>query len=392
MSKTDKLATMIPMHEIEMAAQQQIYAVLELPFLVRMAVMPDVHMGYEMPIGGVAILDGKISAGFVGYDIGCGMCQVRTGRSAEDLFPDENARQAIYKRLYEVVPAGLGIQHQESMFDPSDFDFAVQKEFIPDFFVRGKKQTKIEPVKADDVRGAMAKQFGTLGSGNHFLEIGCSEDNDEIVVTIHSGSRKPGWLVADLYMKISRHGQNHRFFDIDSDLGQAYWTDMNYMLQFALGNRSQMMRAALKVLGLEDREIIRKIDNEMINENHNHAVLCEEGVLHRKGATPADEGQMGVIPISMGSGVYVTRGLGNKEFLWSSSHGAGRKMSRGDAKRNLDMDRFREQMKGIIAPVTEATLDEAPDAYKDEDTVINAQSGIVVDVVDVIRPLIVVKG
>jgi len=392
MSKTDKLATLIPIHEIEMAAQNQIYAVLDLPFVKRMAIMPDAHMGYEMPIGGVAVLDGKISPGFVGYDIGCGMCQVRTGRTASDLLPDENARQSVYKRLYEVIPTGLGIQHQESVLDPSAFSLSVRKEFVPDFFVRGKKQTKVEPVTIDQIRAAMARQFGTLGSGNHFLEIGRSEENGEAVVTIHSGSRRPGWLVAELYMLISRHGQNHGFFDIDSDLGQAYWEDMNFMLQFALDNRKQMMKQALLVLGLGEQEVVRKIDQEMINENHNHAVLCPEGVLHRKGATPADEGQMGVIPISMGSGVYVTRGLGNEKFLWSASHGAGRKMSRGNAKRNLDMDRFRKQMEGIVAPVNESTLDEAPDAYKDEDTIISAQNGIVVDVVDVVRPLIVVKG
>jgi len=132
--------------------------------------------------------------------------------------------------------------------------------------------------------------------------------------------------------------------------------------------------------------------NSFINENHNHAIITSEGVLHRKGATPADLGQLGVIPGSMLAGVYITKGLGNTEYLSSASHGAGRKMSRGFAKKNIDLDYFKMQMENIVANVSKETLDEAPDAYKDLEYVMNAQRGKVVNVVDYIKPIINVKG
>jgi len=131
----------------------------------------------------------------------------------------------------------------------------------------------------------------------------------------------------------------------------------------------------------------------MVNENHNHAIADPKGyVLHRKGATPAQQEQIGIIPGSMKSGVYVTEGLGNSHYLFSSSHGAGRKMSRTEAKKKVNMDRFRNQMDGIVAKVEHSTKDESPDAYKDVHKVIKEQEGIVIKTIDYAKPLISVKG
>ncbi len=130
----------------------------------------------------------------------------------------------------------------------------------------------------------------------------------------------------------------------------------------------------------------------MINENHNHAVVTDEGVLHRKGATPAELDQPGIIPANMKDGVYITRGLGNREYLSSASHGCGRRMGRNQAKKQLDLDNFRRQMKDVVSIADRSTLDEAPDAYKSIEEVLAMQEGIVIDVTDFVRPLINIKA
>jgi tRNA-splicing ligase RtcB len=236
------------------------------------------------------------------------------------------------------------------------------------------------------VNEKLGKQYGTLGSGNHFIEIGIDLAS-HVCITIHSGSRRPGWLIGNHYMKLARlEGEYKKFFKLDSELGKAYLHDMNFALNYALANRLEMMTKVCKILE------VPLAKGGVINENHNHAAVCDAGILHRKGATPAEKGQLGVIPGSMKTGVYVTEGLGNWEFLNSASHGAGRKMSRKAAKNKISLEKFASQMEGIIANVSDATLDEAPDAYKDLNYVINAQEGIVVKLVNFVDPIINVKG
>jgi len=387
MSKIEKLWMLVPMHEIEQGAQQQIYAALELPFLKRLVVMPDVHQGYDLPIGGVALLDGMVSPYYVGYDQGCGMCLVRTGRTFEQLFhgsrDDADVREhnvrPVWQRLFETIPVGLNSNHAQRQ-EYKSFRFSFDPELA-----EGRVDVKR---KEQEINAKLGHQVGTLGAGNHFLELGVSEQTGEVCVTIHSGSRGPGWKSADVYMRIAK---KDRFFALNSDLGQAYMQDLDFFLEYALENRRRMMIAALTTLGFSKWEQ-RPMFEGMVNENHNHAVVRPDGVLHRKGATPADKGQLGVIPISMGAGVYVTVGLGNEEYLSSASHGAGRLMGRSKAKKTLDLGEFQADMAGILAPVSADTLDEAPRAYKDEDYVINAQKGVVVEIKDVIRPFAVVKG
>ena len=140
---------------------------------------------------------------------------------------------------------------------------------------------------------------------------------------------------------------NSRFFSIDSDLGQAYLHDMNFFLDFALQNRLTMMREVLTLLGLNFQESNNIIKNSLINENHNHAVVTDDGIIHRKGATPADLGQLGVIPGNMRDGTYITKGLGNSEYLSSASHGAGRVMGRRAAKEKITLESFKKAMEGF---------------------------------------------
>ncbi|WP_457626736.1 RtcB family protein [Persephonella sp.] len=364
----EKIKSLIDLSEIEPEALKQIHDVASLDIVKKLAIMPDVHAGYDLCIGGVALVDGHISPSFVGYDIGCGMCFVDTGVKVSDVFKSKKDREKVAQEIYREIPVGSNIRKKPLDYKP--FRSASGDKFLD------KK-----------VNDKLFHSLGTLGSGNHFIELGENLEGN-LCVTIHSGSRNIGHSIASYYMK------KGRFLPLDSFWGQAYLEDMNFALDYALENRLTMMRIILKVLGFTEKEAERIIRKTLINENHNHAVLTDEGVLHRKGATPAEEGQMGIIPANMRDGVYVTVGLGNEEFLSSASHGAGRVMSRRKAKELIDLKEFKKvmEMADIVARVNEKTLDEAPFAYKDINKVIKAQDGVVVKVVDVVKPVVNIKG
>ncbi len=363
-----KLALTIPWEAIDPSAQQQIAKALQLPELIRLAVMPDAHAGYDLCIGGVALLRDAVSPSFVGYDIGCGMCHVNTGKTLSELgLDDGNSRQALFSELQRCIPAGKGKGH--SLETEVTFTSAC-----------GNAELNAK------VRGNIPRQLATLGSGNHFLEIGVNKAG-LAGVTIHSGSRRCGYDIAAHYM-----GKG-RMLPLASSLGRAYLQDMDWALAFALENRRLMLAGALAALGLDEREIRTLLaPGAFINETHNHALVTKEGVLHRKGATPADKGQMGVIPANQRDGVWITRGLGNKAFLSSASHGAGRKASRKQAAAAGDVKQLQKAMAGIVCRTDAAVLDEAPWAYKDIGPVLAAQDGILVDVVDHFAPVVVLKG
>ncbi len=364
----EKIKSLINLEEIEPEALKQIYDVASLDIVKKLAIMPDVHTGYDLCIGGVALVEGHISPSFVGYDIGCGMCFVDTGIKAEEIFKTKKDREEIAKEIYKEIPVGKNIRKK-----PLDYEK----------FRSASGDSSLEK----KVNDKLFHSLGTLGSGNHFIEIGENLEGN-ICVTIHSGSRNIGHTIASYYMK------KGRFLPLDSFWGKAYLEDMNFALDYALENRLTMMKIVLKVLGFTEKEIDRIIRKTLINENHNHAVLTDEGVLHRKGATPAEEGQKGIIPANMRDGVYITVGLGNKEFLSSASHGAGRVLSRRKAKELIDIKEFKKvmEMADVVAKVDNSTLDEAPFAYKDINQVIKAQENVVIKVVDQVRPLINIKG
>lgn len=376
MPKTDKLRSLIPLEELEQSAQQQIYAALELDFLKLLAVMPDCHTGYTLPIGGVALLDGVISPEYVGYDIGCGMCYIATRLPVTKKLNTHKKKLKLFNDIYDKTPVGFNSRASSRTYD-NQFPCAAGSQEL-----------------ANKVNDRLYVQLGTLGGGNHFIEIGENQEG-YITIAVHSGSRNPGHSVASYYMKLSTIVDVHLpkgFLDLKSECGQQYLTDMNHMLQYALDNRRAIMRDVLFLLGYRETEINTMLNHHMVNENHNHAIVQATGVLHRKGATPADEGQIGIIPGSMKAGIYVTEGLGNGLYLCSSSHGAGRKMGRKKAKQKIKLSRFQDQMNGVVAKVDKSTLDEAPDAYKDLHKVIQDQEGVVIKTIDFAKPLVNVKG
>jgi len=238
------------------------------------------------------------------------------------------------------------------------------------------------------------RQVGTLGGGNHFIEIGYDE-NDSCWIIIHSGSRGFGWKVAQAYMKLAspsgKASEGHFGFRTDSTLGEEYIADMNGCLEFALTNRLCINRSVYAAIKKFVDCVPSQDDVSFINRNHNHAVLKNGLWIHRKGATHAEEGMMGVIPGNMRDGSFIVEGKGNPESLWSSSHGAGRVSSRKAIKESTNVVDFEVAMRGIKAKVNADTLDESPFAYKNIFDVMLAQKDLV-EIVHRVRPLINVKG
>jgi len=275
----------------------------------------------------------------------------------------------------------------------------ITQKTIDDFEKLVEKFKSVENYNKDDLNKVSSEfsrnNLGSLGSGNHFIELGYDE-NKQIWLIIHSGSRKVGHNIATKYMKLAQkvNNANGHFeetypFELHSREGKNYLNALNFCLDFALLNRLEM---AYKVHKLLEEYLQEKIEFELwTNKNHNHAIVEEENIIHRKGATPAKKDEKGVIPGNMSDGSFLVEGLGNNDYLESSSHGAGRLLSRTRARKELNMDDFKKSMKDIVGTVGERTLDEAPQAYKNIFEVMKAQNESV-EVISHVKPIINWKG
>ena len=385
---------MMWLEDIEDNAMEQVKNLTNLPFAKKLiALMPDCHSGYGMPIGGVLATKGVIIPNAVGVDIGCGMCAVKT--SLTDI--DTDTLKDIMGRIRKVVPVGFR-KHKE-------------KQDIKLMPGRSWEQTvnmdKYTPIVEKEFNNAL-KSLGTLGGGNHFIEIQKGDDGF-IWIMIHSGSRNLGKQVADHYNNIAIK-LNEKWFSqvptkwelaflpVDTEEGQSYIYEMNYCVEFALANRELMMSRVMQcfrdALGLE--EPYDPIFDKPINIAHNYARqenhFGENLWIHRKGATSARVGELGIIPGSMGTKSYIVEGLGNKLSFESCSHGAGRVMGRKEAIRTLDLKKEQEIMKDVLGkPRSQEDLEEAPSAYKDIDMVMENQKDLVKTLVE-LKPLAVIKG
>lgn len=379
--------------DMEDGALEQAKNLANLPFVFRhIAIMPDAHQGYGMPIGGVMATHDVIVPNAVGVDIGCGMCAVKT--SITDL--DKETVKKIMGGskvnkggIRSAIP--VGFKHQSKKQD---------EKWMP--------QDTEDPMSMHIVSGQYEKarkQVGTLGGGNHFIEIQKGDDG-HIWLMIHSGSRNLGLQVAKYYNALAVE-LNERwfssvskkwelaFFPIDSEWFKKYLDEMNYCVQFALANRHLMMERVKESVFdvLPDTEF-----NEMINIAHNYAAMehhfGKNVLVHRKGATRARAGELGIIPGSQGSSSYIVCGLGNRESFESCSHGAGRKMGRKQAQRELDFDAEKKKLDdmGVVHGMrNKKDLDEAAGAYKDISVVMENQKDLVEIVVE-LSPLAVIKG
>lgn len=372
--------------DVEENALAQARNLSNLPFVFKhVALMPDCHSGYGMPIGGVLATKGVVIPNAVGVDIGCGMCALKT--SLNEINIDEVKR--IMSGIRELVP--LGFDHHKSA---QDENLMPSLESVPENGIVHRQYT------------AAKKQIGTLGGGNHFIEIQKGSDN-HVWVMIHSGSRNIGLKVAEHYNKIAiqlnerwhssvEKKQDLAFLPIETQEAKDYFTEMQYCVDFAFANRLLMMENIKSVFSTIMGESYSEID--FINIAHNYARweyhYGTNVIVHRKGATSAREGEIGIIPGSQGTRSYIVQGKGNIESFQSCSHGAGRSMGRKQAQRELNLEEEIAKLndKGIVHSIRQTKdLDEAPGAYKDINVVMENQSDLVEILVE-LNPLAVIKG
>lgn len=370
---------------LEDSALEQAANLANHPVVVKhVALMPDAHLGYGMCIGGVIGCRRAVIPNCVGSDIGCGMIAVQTDYDVKNITVDQikemmgNARKAI----------PTGFKHHKEQQDWSGWADAPKDHVI------------------DRELDSAAHQLGTLGGGNHFIEIQAGDD-DNIWLMIHSGSRNFGKKIADYYNSTAvrfckKWHSNIPNYDLaflpqDDELFAEYMSAMNFALRFAAESRNRMMGKMKGIAG----DTLKCHFGEEINIHHNYAAMehhfGQNLVVHRKGATSARKGEKGIIPGSMGTPSYIVEGLGNDMSFQSCSHGAGRAMGRKDASRRFTVEECDKAMEGVVFGrwgkdrKGKIDLGETPQAYKDIDMVIEAQRDLIKPLVK-LRPLGVVKG
>ncbi len=374
--------------QVEESAERQLTALAGSPYVFHhVAAMPDVHYGLGATIGSVFATRDALLPTAVGVDIGCGVLAQPFEIRAIDL--SASFLRELHERTKARIPTGFG-QHAR----------AERWEGFED--ERGYTRSV-----ASIVREKGPVQLGSLGGGNHFLEL-CRDEEGLVWLMLHSGSRGAGNLIATYHIERAR-ALNERLgiqsardlwvLPLDRPEGRDYLTDMLWAQDYAMENRQRMRWAFVDLfadlLKKRLRIDLRFDPDAAVNIHHNYAnretAYGVEVWVHRKGATFAGEGVLGIIPGSMATGSYIVRGLGNPESFQSCSHGAGRVMSRGEAVRSITLESFAKKMQGIVAETGKEYVDEAPQAYKDLDTVILNQA----DLVEPVRrlwPLMNVKG
>ena len=384
---TEKRPIKLWLDDIEEGALAQAKNLANLPFVFKhIALMPDTHQGYGMPIGGVMATKGVVIPNAVGVDIGCGMCAVRTSLT----IINRESLKKIMGKIRQVVPVGFK-RHKEKQDE--DLMPYIDREFPLDSIVSREWENALT-------------SLGTLGGGNHFIELQKGSDG-YIWIMLHSGSRNLGKQVADHYNKsaifLNRKWHSNvpkewqlAFLPTDSDIGKEYLKEMQFCVDFALANRQLILRRVLDTIEAEITQEIRY--GETINIAHNYAAIenhfGENIMVHRKGATKAALGHIGIIPGSQGTSSFIVRGRGSKESFYSCSHGAGRRMGRKQAERELDLATEVKRLDdlGVLHTIRgKKDLDEAAGAYKDIDTVMSNQTDLV-GIEVTLSPIAVIKG
>ena len=390
----EKITAFVPWEEIEAEAQQQVLNVAEMPFVTRVAVMPDCHYGMGATIGTVMSTKGAVIPAAVGVDIGCGMIAVETTIKSHDAEQLSKVRQGLERR----IPMSAG-------------------KFKEKISVTAQKRIdELEALAVSNGAGigfydAIAKnwrhQVGTLGGGNHFIEL-CIDEKGTYWATLHSGSRGIGNKIGNAYIKLAQKECAEAGVELkDRDLAYLkegtrsyddYIRDLNWAQRFALLNREEMMDQFMTELAdrfLGDHSKAKELEVRRINCHHNFSAEethdVERSLVTRKGAIKAFSGDMGMIPGSMGTRSYIVSGKGNEESMCSAPHGAGRRMSRAKAKKQFTMADFDKAMEGIEHRRSEVLLDELPAAYKDIDHVMENAKDLV-EVRAVLKQVLNCKG
>jgi tRNA-splicing ligase RtcB len=388
----------VPVHlytdEVESRALEQLVHLAQLPFIHgHVAGMPDVHYGIGTTVGSVIPTRGAIIPAAVGVDIGCGMNAVRLSLTADRL-PD--SLQRTRRAIERVVPVGQDMHTNDPVKRSTVNALEGGLERIMD------RHPAIARMQEKKGYKPWVRQLGTLGGGNHFIEV-CLDEDDAVWIMLHSGSRGIGNQIGRYFIELAKN-------DMEDQLGQlpdanlAYFTEgakhfedyveaVEWAQDYALINRREMMRLIIEALqGIWPSFSVTK---EAINCHHNYVTrevhFGAEVYVTRKGAIRAGEGELGIIPGSMGARSYIVRGKGNPDSLCSCAHGAGRRMSRGEAKRRYRAADVERQTEGIECRKDKGVIDELPEAYKDIDAVMANQTDLV-DVVHTLKQVVCVKG
>jgi tRNA-splicing ligase RtcB len=379
--------------ELEDSARAQLINISKVPFIFsHVAVMPDVHWGIGATVGSVIATQGAVIPAAVGVDLGCGMIAARTTLHAEDL-PD--SLHDLRLAIEAAVPHGR--TDNGGANDRGAWGEA------PPAVVRAWSTLAETKPEEGNVERAM-RQLGTLGTGNHFVEI-CLDTEGAVWIMLHSGSRGVGNALASKYIteakkQAAKYGYESYLPDKDlawlcqnTPVFKEYITAVHWAQEYAMLNRVLMLEAvreALTSVGL-----VHSITDEVVNCHHNYVAFekhfGKNVIVTRKGAVRAAEGDLGIIPGSMGAKSFIVRGKGNRDSFHSCSHGAGRRMGRNEAKKRISMERFAETMVGVESRRDLEVLDEAPDAYKSIDAVIAAEADLI-EVVHTLKQVVCVKG
>jgi tRNA-splicing ligase RtcB len=376
--------------DVEEEALKQLELLSQLPFLFKhVSVMPDVHAGKGSTVGTVIATKDVVIPAAIGVDIGCGMAAVKTPYHINQL---TGKLDVLRKYIENSVPIGFAQHKDDSLVSGPDYDEMFQ-EFLD--------------IVPNEIRGLQMKaraQLGSLGSGNHFIEIS-TEIDGTVWIVLHSGSRNIGKCIADVHIKraqklmekmyITLPHKDLAFLSVNDELGQQYVHDMQWAQLYAFENRRLMLR-------LVKRELAHVVENhdwfdslQEINCHHNYMELenhfGQNVYITRKGAIRARMGDLGIIPGSMGTRSYIVQGLGERESFCSASHGAGRQYSRGEAKRRFTVEDLKRQTDGVECRKDDGVLDEIPSAYKDIDTVIENEKDLVTPI-HTLKQIISIKG
>ncbi|HXS79147.1 MAG TPA: RtcB family protein [Gammaproteobacteria bacterium] len=382
---------------VEPKAKEQLANTARMPFVFKhLAAMPDIHVGIGATVGSVVATKGAIIPAAVGVDIGCGMMATQTTLKAADL-PESLGK--IRSAIERAVPHGFvtipGRSVKGAWSQAPDSVLTRWRGLSDRLEPIVEKYPRLQPKRPHE-------QLGTLGGGNHFIEI-CLDSEQTVWVMLHSGSRGIGNLIGQTFIELARSDMKKHFINLpDRDLaylveGTEHFDDyveaMHWAQDYAAENRRAMMDAVLRVLREELRPF--QLGDVAVNCHHNYTArethFGEEVLVTRKGAVRAGLGELGIIPGSMGARSYIVRGLGNAESFESCSHGAGRTMSRTEARKRFTVDQHIAATVGVECRKDLDVIDETPAAYKDIDAVMEAQRDLV-EIVHTLKQVVCVKG
>jgi tRNA-splicing ligase RtcB (3'-phosphate/5'-hydroxy nucleic acid ligase) len=376
-----------PIEEVDSKVITQLKNVAALPWVAHhVAVMADVHLGKGATVGSVIAMKDAVAPAAVGVDIGCGMAAVRTSLTAEDL-PDDLRRLRL--EIEDAIPVGR-MSHDTAAWQHAPDNLRDAGQALMDRYA-----TLSGPVHT----GTVACQLGTLGGGNHFIEV-CLDTDKAVWLMLHSGSRNVGKVLADHHIEIARRLKHNEALE-DRDLAvflagtkvfDAYRRDLFWAQEYARFNREMMLHLLTEVV----RKFFPRVTfADPISCHHNYVAeevhFGDELLVTRKGAIRAGRGDLGIIPGSMGTKSYIVRGLGNPRSFQSASHGAGRRMSRTEARKRFSVRDLKDQTAGVECRKDPGVVDEAPKAYKNIDSVMKQQQDLV-EIVAELKQIVCVKG